>query len=211
MKRRLWLLTLPALALLALGLSAQGSADASSQAAATSATITARFEIAGLPAGIRPYVFIDAPAVGGGYERLRGLGQLLAGSVSVEPGRVIEAAPVPAQRGERYMASNRFQIPSGNAALTFGYVHEYLVTVSRESHGPFDPAIKGRAAGSTSAQTQWVTAGTRFSISAAGEHSYHFSQWLIERLDGIATSSTRNPLQVTVDQPLRLTAILLGS
>lgn len=183
MKRYVGLLAVLLIALLAFSWNERGADAATTSRSVSSSAGDVAFSVNGLPPGVEPQLFVDVPAQGGGYLRVRSLGAALRGSTTLDGNEFLEAAPVPRGVGERYVPSDRFQAdgPIGKT-LSFDYVHEYLVTISRESHGPADPAIVGRAAGATSAESQWVRAGATFSVTASGEGRYHFARWTVEGL-----------------------------
>lgn len=227
MRRRYAFLVVPLMALLALGLRESVNAAAATdrgvaaQAFAqvqvtdtrfqvTETTVT--FSVVGLPAGVQPRLYVDEPAAGGGFLRVRLASEQLTGSVTLGASQYLEGALLPVNDGERYAPRVRFQSAAGGqTTLTFDYVHEYLVVISRSSHGSYDPAIAGRAAGSTSAETQWATAGSTFTVTAMPEGRYHFSAWtVVQAGTPRGLSSRTNPLRVVVDQPLQLVAAFVA-
>jgi List-Bact-rpt repeat protein len=172
-------------------------------------TSSVSFVVIGLPSTVTPHLFIDEPAAGGGFIRVRPAADQLTGSVTLAPGQFLEAALLPVGDAERYAPTQRFQ-SAVTGTLTFVYERQFLVLVSRWSHGGQITTSFASPGGVTSSESSWATAGSTFTVAATPNSGFTFSDWgvfsIVDGKEQQRASSRVALLRVVVDRPLHLVA-----
>lgn len=211
---------LPALSVLAfaatltLGAAAITALPAAAQPAVGTGPVRVTLRISGLPAAMRPQVFLVQPAIGGGYVKVADLGTADGRTYNVEPDAVLEVGPIYLSRDTALYPNPRFRSVSAleQTPQTFEvrFVRQYLLTVSKWSNGPAPSEAFGQVQGDVSLDSQWVDENTVLEAVATPRPGWRFAHWGVfvgsEAQDETRVTSTSSRLRIQMDKPLTIVA-----